>query len=63
MKRLLIESNGFFVLEDKQHILTLGDVVLEDSKTDIEIVTPENIIRLRWKPHHDQMVFPYIRMC
>ena len=41
VKRLLIESNGFFVLEDEQHILTLGDVVLEDSKTDIVIVTPE----------------------
>lgn len=70
VKRLLIESNGFFVLEDEQHILTLGDVVLEDSKTDIEIVTPENIIRLRWKPHHNQMVFPisecakdYLNVC
>ena len=70
MKRLLIESNGFFVLEDKQHILTLGDVVLEDSKTDTEIVTPENITRLRWKPHHNQMVFPisecakgYLNVC
>lgn len=70
VKRLLIESNGFFVLEDKQHILTLGDVVLEDSKTDTEIVTPENITRLRWKPHHNQMVFPisecakgYLNVC
>lgn len=70
VKRLLVESNGFFVLEDKQHILTLGDMVLEDSKTDIEIVTPENITRLRWKPYHNQMAFPisecaknYLNVC